>query len=168
MTQHFNYHLSRWLYPGYRTFLEVDSIVVRWWIAAFFFFSVNLNDLNNTFHKAFTIFICSIYISIRIDQFLHCALHCQTSRQNERCCSIHHACIDVCRRVPQQNSKDTLCISSYSRVKWGSASIIRSIRVSTNLKKWFCSFCSCISIVKKEKKLQNCEKSLKNQILISV
>ena len=52
MTQHFNYHphwrtgdnqsvrssapvVSRWLWPGNRTFLEVASMVVTWWIVAF-------------------------------------------------------------------------------------------------------------------------------------
>ena len=48
MTLHFNYRqsasewrssapvVSRWLWPGNRTFLEVDSLVVSWWIVAFF------------------------------------------------------------------------------------------------------------------------------------
>ena len=53
MTLHFDYRLSasehdskcegssspvvsRWLGPGNRTFLEVDSMVVTWWIVAFF------------------------------------------------------------------------------------------------------------------------------------
>ena len=37
MTRHFNYHpsASRWLWPGKRTFVEVDSMVVSWWIMAF-------------------------------------------------------------------------------------------------------------------------------------
>ena len=46
--------VSRWLWPGNRTFLEVASMVVTWWIVAFcaVFFLVHLSETNRPSHTS--------------------------------------------------------------------------------------------------------------------
>ena len=79
LTLHFNYHpcwclcdnqsvgssvpvVSRWLWPGNRTFLEVASMMVTWWIMAFSRSAACWNELflGSSCHAACNISIVSI------------------------------------------------------------------------------------------------------------
>ena len=77
MTLHFNYHtrwhsgdnqsvessalvVSRWLWPGSRTFLEVASMVVSWWIVAFL---CSGTSWNNVAVHEFCLYCTDVYFS---------------------------------------------------------------------------------------------------------
>ena len=55
--------VSRWLWPGNRTFLEVASIVVTWWIVAFLAVTASMNSVQGRWGKGAVALNCFLPIS---------------------------------------------------------------------------------------------------------
>ena len=95
--------VSRWLWPGNRTFLEVDSMVVTWWIVAFWrcVCVYNMCVINRRLH--------SLRLRSCLPQKSCYYWYIGKGKNNAYCCcALHQYCMkDICVRACRVCAKES-------------------------------------------------------------